>query len=193
MSEISLSIPVSEEKIRKINAGEIVYVSGTIYTARDVAHKYLIEKANPDTLPFSLKDSCIYHCGPIVKKVDSGYEIVSSGPTTSIREEPYEAEVIEKYGVRAVIGKSGMGEKTLNAMKKFGAVYLAAIGGAAVYIAKSVKKVKNVYMLEEFGIPEAFWELEVENFPTICTMDSNGKSLHSEIEKRSMDNYAKLV
>jgi len=185
MSEINLKTPITEEQAREINSGDIVNLSGTIFTARDVAHKYLIEEATPDTLPFSLEGSCIYHCGPIVKESGDGYEIIAAGPTTSIREEPYEADVIKKYGVRAIIGKGGMGEKTLKALKDFGAVYLSAVGGAAVLIAKSIKRVKNVYKLDEFGVPEAFWELEVENLPTICTMDSKGKSLHEEIEERS--------
>lgn len=193
MAEIFLTIPISEKQVREINSGDVVYLSGVIYTARDAAHKYLIEKEDPKSLPFSLEGGVVYHCGPIVKKINENYEIVAAGPTTSIREEPYEADVINKYGIRAIIGKGGMGEKSLQALEQFGAVYLSAIGGAAIVAAKAIKRVKNVYMLKEFGIPEAFWELEIENFQTICTMDSKGKSLHQEIEEKSKENLKNII
>jgi fumarate hydratase class I len=129
----------------------------------------------------------------VVRKVNGGYQFISAGPTTSIREEPYQYDVIKNYGIRGVIGKGGMGPKTLAACKEFGAVYLHAVGGAGALTAASVKKVKNVYMLEEFGVPEAFWEIEVEKFPAIVTMDSHGKSLHDAIQDGSEKVFKKLV
>lgn len=188
-----LTPPLLESTVRKLKCGDLVLITGTIFTARDAAHKFLLEKAAPESLPFNLKGAILYHCGPIVRKVGNEYQIVAAGPTTSIREEPYEAEVIKKYEVRALIGKGGMGEKTLQALKEFGAVYLAAVGGAAALLARCVKKVKNVYFLEEFGIPEAFWELQVENFPAIVTMDSNGNSLHEEVRQKSEEKFQELL
>ena len=188
---IKLKTPLSEEAVRKLKIGDMVELSGVVFTARDMAHKYFIE--NPDRFRDMLKNSVIFHCGPIAKKEGSEWKIAAAGPTTSIREEPYEADVIKNYGIRAVIGKGGMGEKTLAAMKKYGCAYLSAVGGIAALIAKSIKKVKNVYMLDEFGVPEAIWELEVEGFPAIVTMDANGNSLHNDILKKSEDKYKKLI
>jgi len=132
-----------------------------------------------------LKDQIIYHCGPVVVKEEGDWKVTAAGPTTSIREEPYQAEIIERFGIRAVIGKGGMGEKTLQALKKFGCVYLHAVGGAAQVLGECVKKVQNVYLLKELGSPEAIWELVVEDFPVVVTMDSHGKSLHKEILENS--------
>ena len=188
---IKLKTPLNEETVRKLKIGDIVELSGMVFTARDMAHKYFIE--NQDRFSGILKDSVIFHCGPIAKKENSKWSIVAAGPTTSIREEPYEAELIKNYGIKAIIGKGGMGEKTLAAMKEYGCVYLSAVGGIAALIAKSIKKVKNVYMLDEFGVPEAIWELEVVGFPAIVTMDANGNSLHNDILKKSEDNYKKLI
>lgn len=193
MAEVKLKIPLKENDVRKLKAGDVVKISGIIYTARDAAHKYLLEKASPETLPFNLAGSVLYHCGPVVEKVGDEWKIVAAGPTTSARLSAYEPEVIEKYGVRAVIGKGGMDRRTLDGMKEHGAVYLSAVGGAAVVIARTVKKVRAVYMLEEFGVPEAFWELEVEDFPAIVTMDANGNSIHEDVLKASKEIYKKLV
>jgi fumarate hydratase class I len=188
---IKLKTPINEEQIRQLKAGDKVLLSGVIYTARDKAHKFLVEN-NSKEFKEKLKDGIIYHCGPIVKKENNNWKIISAGPTTSIREEPYEADVIENYKVKAVIGKGGMGKKTLEACKKFGCVYLHAVGGAAAVLAENIKKVKNVYKLEEFGIPEAFWELEVEDFPAIVTMDANGNSLHKDILDKSKEKYLSI-
>lgn len=189
---IKLNIPLKKEDIVKLKVGDIVRLSGIIFTARDMAHKFLVEN-------FSLKfkemldGSVIYHCGPIVKKEDNRWKVISAGPTTSIREEPYEKKVIKDYGVRAIIGKGGMGKDTLQALKEYGSVYLHATGGAAVLIAESIIQVKNVYKLEEFGIPEAIWELEVKDFPAVVTMDAYGNSLHDTILINSKKYYENLV
>ena len=175
---ITLSFPVNKEEIKKLKVGDIVSLSGIIYTARDAVHKYFFEK-EPKEFIKKLANTAIYHCGPIVKKKGKKYSIIAAGPTTSIREEPYMPKIINDYKIRAIIGKGGMGKKTLDACKKHGCVYLSAVGGAAALLAKSVKRVRNVYKLE-FGIPEAIWELEVKDFPAIVTMDSKGRSLHKE-------------
>jgi len=182
---IKLKTPISEDDIRKLKVGDEVLLSGVIVTARDQAHKLMVDE-KPDFIREDLKESVIYHCGPVVKKDDSGkWSFVSAGPTTSIREEPYQADVICEYDVRGVIGKGGMGAKTTEGLKKCGAVYFHAIGGAGTLIAFAVKNVKTVYKLEEFGTPEAFWVIEVEDFPLVVTMDSHGGSLHKEILEKS--------
>ena len=161
-----------------------VSIHGVIVTARDAAHKLMVEEA-PKELDELLRGSLIYHCGPVMKKTGSRWEVVAAGPTTSIREEPYQGTVLEQYGVRGVIGKGGMGPGTLEACGRLGAVYLHAVGGAAVSLASSVKRVREVRMLELLGPPEAFWVLEVDGFPAVVTMDSHGESLHVAVQDES--------
>ncbi|MDB6055499.1 MAG: fumarate hydratase C-terminal domain, beta subunit [Verrucomicrobiales bacterium] len=178
---ISLHTPIQESALRTLKVGDAVTISGTIFTGRDAVHKYLHEGGQ---LPpeVKLQGGVIYHCGPVVMQdATGGYKVTAAGPTTSIREEPYQAAIIKEFGLRGVIGKGGMGEKTLNACKEYGCVYFHAIGGAAQVLAECVKKVRNVYMLEKFGSPEAIWELEVENFPVFVTMDAQGNSLHQSV------------
>jgi fumarate hydratase subunit beta len=184
---IEIKLPVPEEDIRKLKVGDEVAISGVMITARDAAHKYMVEQEAVEVKDV-IKDGMLYHCGPIVKKDDQGWHFVAAGPTTSKREEPYEAEVIARYGVRGVIGKGGMGEQTLAACREHGAVYLHAIGGLAVILARSVKQVQTVHKLEEFGVPEAMWVIEVERFPAVVTMDSHGNSLHKEVLEKSTVN-----
>jgi fumarate hydratase class I len=154
-----------------------VLLNGTLYTGRDAVHKYLYKGGDVPVL----KDAALYHCGPVVLEENGKFRVMAAGPTTSIREEPYQAFVIEKYGLKAVIGKGGMGTKTLEACKRFGCVYLHAIGGAAQIYAGCVKETPRVFLKEEFGSPEAVWEMHVEDFPAVVTMDSHGRSLHVEI------------
>ena len=178
---ISLTFPFTEAQVRALKVGEEVLISGVVFTGRDAVHKYLHEGG---ALPpgVSLRDGIIYHCGPVMmKQPDGSYKCTAAGPTTSIREEPYQWQIIRDFGVRGVIGKGGMGEKTLAACKEHGCVYLHAIGGAAQVLAECVKKVRNVYFAEEFGSPEAIWELEIENFPAVVTIDAHGNSLHKEV------------
>ncbi len=190
---LRLNTPISETEVRKLRAGDRVLLSGQIVTARDAAHKLMVEK-KPEFLKPYLKESVIYHCGPIVRKnPDGSWTFISAGPTTSAREEPYEADVIETYNVRGVIGKGGMGDKTMGALMKHGAVYLHAIGGAGALTAKCVKKVKEVLMLEELGSPEAFWVIEVEDFPLVVTMDSTGRNLHKEVAEASQQKANELI
>lgn len=182
-----LRAPLTEAQVRELKVGDVVLISGEMYTGRDAVHAHLM-KHDP---PVNLQGSVLYHCGPVVLK-NGHYEIKAAGPTTSIREEPYQGEIIKRYGVRAVIGKGGMGAKTLAAMQDFGAVYLNAIGGAAQYYAKCIDRVIDVNLLE-FGIPEAMWHLQVTDFPAIVTMDSHGNSLHADVEKSSALVLSKLA
>ena len=189
----SLKLPVDEATVRGLKVGSHVELSGRMITGRDAAHKWLLEARREEVAPW-LEDTIIYHCGPVVRQEPNGtWSFVAAGPTTSIREEPYQADVIGRYNLRGVIGKGGMGPRTLEGLRRYGAVYLHAIGGAAQVLARSVKKVERVFMLEEFGIPEALWVIEVERFPVVVTMDSHGGSLHDEIETRSKDRLQELV
>ena len=178
---IALHTPLSEADVRKLKAGDMVLLSGTVFTGRDEVHKYLSKGGD---LPI-LKDGVIYHCGPVVLEEKGAYRVVAAGPTTSIREEPYQADIIQRYGVKAVIGKGGMGTKTLQACKEHGCVYLHAIGGAAQIYARCVEKVEGVQLKEKFGSPEAVWVLRVKDFPAVVTMDSHGQSLHQEVAEAS--------
>jgi fumarate hydratase, class I len=182
-----LRAPLTEEQVRGLQVGDVVLVSGEMFTGRDAVHAHLM-KHEP---PVNLQGSVLYHCGPVVMK-NGHYQIKAAGPTTSIREEPYQGEIIKRYGVRAVVGKGGMGAKTLAAMKDFGAVYLNAIGGAAQYYARCIDEVLGVNLLE-FGIPEAMWHLRVTDFPAIVTMDAHGNSLHADVEQSSALLLAKLA
>ncbi len=186
--EIVLTPPLSEETVRALKVGDVVLVSGEMYTGRDAVHAYLMK--NPP--PVDLHGAVLYHCGPVMLKEDGEWKVKAAGPTTSIREEPYQADVIRKYGVRAVIGKGGMGAKTLAAMKECGAVYLNGIGGAAQYYARSIEKVLDVNLIE-FGIPEAMWHIRARNFAAIVTMDAHGNSLHADVEKATGDRLEELA
>lgn len=188
-----LNLPTDETTIRSLRVGDFVELSGRVITGRDAAHHWLVQTFREDVGPY-LRDSVIYHVGPVVRKnTDGSYTFVAAGPTTSAREEPYQADVIGKYGIRGVIGKGGMGPKTLGALKQYGAVYLHAIGGAAQVLAQCVKRVERVFMLEEFGVPEALWVIEVENFPVVVTMDAHGNSLHREVEAASLEQLKALL
>ena len=181
---IKVNLPVSEADIRKLKMGDEVSLNGIMLTGRDSAHTWLLNE-KPKEVRALLKGSVIYHCGPVVKKENDEWKFVAAGPTTSIREEPYQGPVIKEYGIRGVMGKGGMGEKTLKALGENGGVYLHAVGGAATLQAQAVKKVHGVLKLEEFGVPEALWIIEVEDFQAVVTMDSQGNSLHKEIKAAS--------
>lgn len=186
--EIVLQTPISEEQIRQLRVGDVVIINGPMHTGRDALHKYLMDHDSP----VDLNGAVIYHCGPVMAKdADGEWVVKAAGPTTSIREEPYQGDIIKKFGIRAVIGKGGMGPKTLKALQEHGAVYLNAIGGAAQYYAQCFKKVEGVDFME-FGIPEAMWHLQTEGFAAIVTMDSHGNSLHAEVEKDSREKLAQF-
>jgi fumarate hydratase class I len=194
----SITTPISDETIRDLKVGDAVELSGVMVTGRDAAHKWMIETFIKKTrapegddlqvyeeLKKLLNGSVIYHCGPVVAGLDAKeYKFVAAGPTTSIREEPYQADVMKHFNVKGVIGKGGMGAKTLKGCAETPGVYLHAIGGAASYIAKTVTKVRGVFKLE-FGVPEALWVIEVKDFPVVVTMDSHGGSQHAVVEESS--------
>ena len=177
-----LEAPFTEEKMRALRVGQQVEITGRLFTGRDAVHKYLHDGGKP---PVDLADSIIYHCGPVVVKEKGRWVVKAAGPTTSIREEPYQGPLMERFGIRGVIGKGGMGPKTLDYCRKVGAVYLHAVGGAAQVLAERIVAVDDVHMLEEFGSPEAIWELRVERFPAVVTMDAHGQSLHASVQEAS--------
>ncbi|HWF08056.1 MAG TPA: FumA C-terminus/TtdB family hydratase beta subunit [Bryobacteraceae bacterium] len=185
--EVILTAPLTEEKVRLLKVGDVVLIRGEVYTGRDAVHAHLMK--NPP--PVDLTGAVLYHCGPVMLKDGDKWIVKAAGPTTSIREEPYQADVIKRYGVRAVIGKGGMGAKTSAALKEFGAVYLNAIGGAAQYYARTVEEVLDVNLLD-FGVPEAMWHLRVDGFPAIVTMDAHGNSLHADVEQATAANLERL-
>ncbi|WP_226683152.1 fumarate hydratase [Sutcliffiella horikoshii] len=187
-SEIVLEAPITEEKIRSLKVGDVVRINGRMYTGRDAIHKHLSD----NDAPVDLDGQIIYHCGPVMLKDDAGnWHVKAAGPTTSIREEPYQGDIMKKFGIRAVMGKGGMGAKTLKALEEHGGVYLNAIGGAAQYYADCIKGVDGVDLME-FGIPEAMWHLNVEGFTAVVTMDSHGNSLHADVEKSSLEKLAQF-
>lgn len=193
-----LTLPLSDDTIRSLHVGDPVLLSGVMMTGRDTVHKWMIDtfirkkrapqgddEAVYQAIKPILDGGALYHCGPVVAGLESGeYRFVAAGPTTSIREEPYQAEVLEHFNLKAVIGKGGMGPKTLRACHDLPAVYLHAIGGAASLIAQSVQQVQSVYKME-FGVPEAMWVIEVVDFPAVVTMDAHMSSLHAEVEQKS--------
>ena len=201
-----LTIPISDEAIRDLKTGDPVMLTGVILTGRDAVHKWMVEtfikktrQPEGDDLEIYaaikplLAGGIIYHCGPVVSGMDTGdYKFVAAGPTTSIREEPYQGPVMDHFNIKGVIGKGGMGAKTLAACREVPGVYFSAIGGAATLIAQSVQKVRTVYKME-FGVPEAIWVLDVKNFPVVVTMDSHGNSLHADVENHSNAIFAELM
>ena len=200
-----LDYPFTEDAIRALKAGDAVSVNGRIWTGRDRFHKHF---ADGGKLPVDFRNGALFHCGPVVVRMENEkwrmenekrgmgnggeWKVVAAGPTTSVRENPYEPDFIKATGVRLIIGKGGMDEHTLAACKKHGAVYLQAVGGAAALAAAAVKRVSNVYFLEEFGAAEACWEFEMEDFPCIVAMDSHGVSLFDRVRTTSQMRFAKL-
>jgi fumarate hydratase class I len=194
-----ITIPISDEVIRSLHVGESVELSGVMMTGRDAVHKWMTEtfikktrEPQGDDLQVYeeirkyLEQGVLYHCGPVVSGIETKeYKFVAAGPTTSAREEPYQALVMQHFNIKGVIGKGGMGAKTLQGCVDTPGVYFHAVGGAATFLAQTVQKVLGVYKLEEFGVPEAMWVIEVKNFPVVVTMDSHGESQHKLIEEQS--------
>ena len=185
---VQLATPLDEKEVRGLKAGDVVLLSGIVNTARDAVHKYLFDGGDLQ----GIHNSVIYHCGPVVIQDGDEYRVVAAGPTTSIREEPYQADIIERFGVKAIMGKGGMGEKTRQACQEHGCVYLHGIGGAAQVYAQCVEKVLGV-SLEEFGSPEAVWQLQVKNLPAVVTIDTHGRSLHQEVSQHSQALLAAIL
>ncbi|HEV8321492.1 MAG TPA: FumA C-terminus/TtdB family hydratase beta subunit [Myxococcota bacterium] len=173
-------VPMGETAMRELRVGDEILLSGTIVTARDVGHEFMVRE-RPPYLVQNLQYGALYHCGPVVKKDRKGWHVIAAGPSTSMRVEPFTATVIRDYGLRAVIGKGGLGEESRKALVRHGCVYLHAVGGLAAMLARRVKRVVSVHKLREFGAPDAFWVLEVEDFPAVVTMDSHGESIHKQV------------
>ncbi len=202
----TLTLPIQDEDILSLKVGDSVSLSGVMLTGRDAVHKWMIDTfirqtrqpqgddlAVYEAIQPVLNGGVIYHCGPVVAGLDTGeYRFVAAGPTTSAREEPYQGEVMHHFNLKGVIGKGGMGPKTLQACREVPGVYLHAIGGAASLIAQSVSRVLGVYKLD-FGVPEAMWMIEVKAFPAVVTMDAHGESLHAVIEQKSKNELDKLL
>ncbi|OAI53020.1 fumarate hydratase [Planctomycetaceae bacterium SCGC AG-212-F19] len=186
---VRLQTPLSEASVCELKVGDVVLLSGTVFTGRDEVHKYLFKDGQLD----AIKGGVIYHCGPVVLEEGGKYRVMAAGPTTSIREEPYQPDVIHRFGIRAVIGKGGMGPKTLHACQHHGCVYLHAIGGAAQMYAQCVEDVPRVYLKDEFGSPEAVWEMKIKDFLVVVTMDARGNSLHAEVADRSKAQLAVVL
>jgi len=201
-----ITIPINDETILDLKVGEPIALTGVLLTGRDAVHKWMVdtfikktrEPQGDDLEVYKaikplLDGSIIYHCGPVVSGLDTGdYKFVAAGPTTSIREEPYQGDVMRHFNIKGVIGKGGMGAKTLAACQEIPGVYMHAVGGAASLIAQSVQKVHGVYKLD-FGVPEALWVIEVKEFPVVVTMDAHGNSLHAEIEEKSQKVLEELL
>ncbi len=182
-----LQLPLNEEQVRALQLNEQVELTGRIYTARDAVHKFLSEAEPKEIMQApDLTNAVFYHCGPVIIKEQGAWKVTAAGPTTSMREEPYMAGLIEKFALKAVIGKGGMGAATAAACKRFGCVYLHAVGGAAQVLASTVKNIPSVHFLEEFGFPEALWCFEVEKFPAVVSMDAKGNSLHKQVLQDSL-------
>jgi tartrate/fumarate subfamily iron-sulfur-dependent hydro-lyase beta chain len=176
--EYHFDLPVNTEKIRKLHVGDIIYVTGKIFTARDEAHHIMLEK-DKDSLVFDPSEMALFHCGPLMKKEKGRWQVVSAGPTTSSRMEIFEDKFMEKYGINIIIGKGGMGERTEKALQKYGGVYTAYTGGAGALAADKVENVPAVYWLDELGMPEAVWIFNVKEFgPLVVAIDSHGKSIY---------------
>jgi len=194
MAVFKFKTPVSEEDVRKLRVNDVLYVSGTIATARDEAHKKALElHREGKKLPLNLEGLAVFHCGPIMKKEGDKWVVVAAGPTTSTRMDQFEDEFIGAFKVRVVIGKGGMGKRTTEAMKKYGAVYGAFTGGAGVLAAKAVKNVKSVEWLQELGMPEALWVFEVEEFgPLTVAIDSHGNNIFEDVKKKAEEQRMKI-
>lgn len=185
---MKFTLPFTEDDVRSLKLGDSVEITGTIFTARDAAHQYIVSHPVLEPPAPNLTNAVIYHCGPVVlRDADGKWHVTAAGPTTSSREEPYEATLIERFGIKAIIGKGGMGPKTAEACRKFGCVYLHAVGGAAQILAAAVVNIPNVYYYDQFGAPEAIWQFEVKDFPAVVTMDANGNSRHADVKQHSQD------
>ena len=182
--EYHLTLPLSEDDIKKLHIRDVIYISGRIFTARDEAHHMMLEIEKKD-LPFDPSGMGLFHCGPLMKKIGGKWQVVSAGPTTSSRMEIFEDEFIAKYGIKLIIGKGGMGERTEKALKEHKGVYTAYTGGAGALAAEKVEEVEDVFWLDKLGMPEAVWIFKVKNFgPLVVAIDSHGKSIYKELKKR---------
>lgn len=190
VAPIQLTLPLAATAVRALHAGDYVEFTGTLYTGRDALHRYL---AGGGDAPCDLTGTALYHCGPVVIPVTGGWQVTAAGPTTSMREEPYMAAVIRRFGLRGIIGKGGMGAATLAACREHGCAYFHAVGGSAQVLAHAIQQVAGVYFEREFGSPEAMWVMQVRGFPAVVTMDTHGVSLHARTFSDSARNLQRLL
>ncbi len=191
--EHHIKTPIQKEEIQKLELGDTVYISGNIFTARDAAHTKMLElHEKKEPIPFNPGEMAMFHCGPLVKKIDGSYTVISAGPTTSARLTSIEPPFMRAFGTKVVIGKGGMGTKTVDAMKELGAVYLSYPGGVGALAAERITNVEDVYWLDELGMPEAVWLLNVERFGPMIVGITKGKSLYDEVEKEVKKRMAKI-
>ena len=193
MAEYHLSTPLNDKDIERLKAGDTIYLSGTVFTARDEAHMELI--AHKGIPGFDMTGLGLYHCGPLMKKDVSGtWSVVSAGPTTSFRMETLEPGFLDLFDVKVIIGKGGMGPLTLEALRKHTAVYVSFTGGAGALAAKGLGEVKDVHYLEELGMPEAVWVFEARKFgPLVVSMDSHGNSLYVDVNAETEKNLQRIL
>jgi fumarate hydratase subunit beta len=189
MTDVNLTLPLDEDNVRALELGDVVTLNGMFYTARDEAHMHALDYLKEGKeLPVEFEGAAVFHCGPIMRKTNGDWELLAAGPTTSSRMNPLEPEFIEKFKVRAIIGKGGMSQPTVDAMQKFGCVYLAITGGAAIKAAMGVNKVHGVHWFE-LGMPEALWVLEGDNFgPLTVAIDAHGNSIYDQVGKQIEEN-----
>lgn len=185
-----LTHPFTGSQVRALKVGDTVSLNGLMHTGRDRLHKFLHEGGVP---PVDLRDGAIYHCGPVVMEEAGGWRVVAAGPTTSAREEPYMATIIERNGVRVIVGKGGMGRATADACRRCGCVYLQAVGGAAVLLAQRIVAVRGVHFLDAFGATEALWTLEVSGFEAVVAIDAHGSSLYDDVSAASRRELDRLL
>lgn len=187
-----LTVPMAEAAVRALRVGDPVRLSGTVFTGRDAFHQRAATLPL-GALPFALSGGVLFHCGPIVVRDGGGWRLIAAGPTTSARTEPYLPGIIATHGLRGIIGKGGMGEPTLAACRQHGCVYFSAVGGCAQLLAAAVQRVAGVYFLEEFGSPEAVWELVVKDLPLLVSMDTHGGNLHREVAEAARHHRDELL
>lgn len=188
--QIALHTPLTETSVRALRTGDAVSISGTMFTARDRFHQYA---ADGGSCPVDLRGGVLFHCGPVIVGPPARRRLLAAGPTTSIREEPYMASMIERFGIRAIIGKGGMGERTLAACARHGCIYIQATGGAAQFLRQRFKSIDGVYFLDTFGPAEALWQFQVALFPGVVTMDAHGRSLYSSVASRARKQLKRLL
>ena len=193
MAEFHLTTPITKEDVQKLKIGDVIYITGTVFTARDEAHERALEMAKKgEPMPINFENLAVYHCGPVVRKIGEEWEIVAAGPTTSTRMDIFEDEFIKTFNVNVVVGKGGMGPRTAKAMKEYTAIYTAFVGGAALIASKGIKRVKEVHWLD-LGTPECLWVLDVENWgPLIVGIDTNGDSLFQNVADQAQENLGKI-
>lgn len=188
--QIELHSPITETSVRVLRTGDAVTISGTLFTARDRFHRHA---ADGGSCPVDLRGGVLFHCGPVIVGPPARRRLLAAGPTTSIREEPYMSDMIERFGIRAIIGKGGMGENTLAACARYGCIYIQATGGAAQFLRHRFKSIDAVYFLDTFGPAEALWQFQVDRFPGIVTMDTHGRSLYSRVAIRARKQFKRLI